>query len=192
MYVEGSWWYNEATNDFNAYSSFEGAGQRERRIGLMPMPKYDSSMLGESTYVKSWITNVMINKEADSKPYSDAVDLFFRYCHTDKALSAFTRETHALRPFNYQLTAADEQVASYYGKELIRIHNTQKIVNPYSLNNVVKNNTSKINANYTNKYGNEPQNILYGKKANSIGIFNALSEYMKPSTWQDLYGAYYQ
>ena len=191
MFVDGSWWYNEATSDFNAYSSFEGAGQRERRIGLMPIPKYDNTRLGEATYLKTWITNVMINKEADSKPYSEAVDLFFRYCHTDKALSAFTRETHALRPFNYNLTAEDEQKASYFAKDLLRIHNTQKIVNPYSLNNVVKNNTSKINANYTNKYGNEPQKILFGKSADSIQLFKAFSEYLTASQWADLYGAYY-
>ena len=190
MFVDGSWWYNEATSFFDMYSSIEGAGMKERRIGLMPMPKADESMLGESTYVKTWITNVFITKNTPDNVLS-AAETFFRYIHTDRALSSFTRDANGVRPFNYEQTESDKINTSYFAKDLLRIHNTQKIVNTYSLNNVVKNNTGTINANYTCKYGNEPQMILFKKQATPAEIFNAFSEYLTESQWNSLYGNYF-
>ena len=191
MIADGSWWYNEATSFFNMYSSIEGAGMKERKIGLMPMPKASSDRLGESTYVKCWLTNVFISKYTPDN-LLEAAELFFRYIHTDKALSSFTRDANGVRPFTYQQVGDDASNTSYYAKDLLRIHNTQKIVNTYSLNNVVKNNTSAMNANYTSKYGNEPQNILYKKAATPAKIFNSFSEFLTASQWESLYGVYYK
>ncbi len=191
MIAEGSWWYNEATSYFNMYSSIEGAGMKERRIGLMPMPKASSDKLGESTYVKCWLTNVFISKKTPDS-LMDAAELFFRYIHTDKALSSFTRDANGVRPFIYEQLAEDVPNTSYYAKDLLRIHNTQKIVNTYSLNNIVKNNTTAYNASYVSKYGNEPQKILFKKAATPAQLFNSFSEYMTATQWESSYGAYYK
>lgn len=120
MLIDGTWWYAEADATFRQMASIPGASSTERNIGFMPMPKVDKEHLGKATYLNSWMTSINISAAID-KALIPCAKQFIRFMHTDVSLSEFTRITSGVRPFNYQLTKADEPLTSPYGKEVLRI-----------------------------------------------------------------------
>lgn len=203
MLTEGTWWYNENTPTFNQMASIPGAGKTERRIGVMPWPKASEDDLGEATYVNNWISEVVINANiADSK--LEAAKKFLQYTTTNKSLSEFTKISNMVRPYEYTLTEEDELETAYYGKQLMQIHNSSRVVNPWSTNRVVLNNLAAFQRSglcqtiYTNSAGGKVQSnnpiasfLLSSNPATPIQYFSGYSEYWSKENWENAYGNYF-
>ena len=197
MIAEGSWWYNEATPTFNALSSIPGAGQLERRIGFMPMPKPNETYLGEACYTNTWITDIVIRANIDESKIRAAKE-FIRYIHTDESLSLFTRYANGVRLFDYQLTAEDEPNTSYFAKLALEIYRTEQIVNPWSSNPLVYNNLSSFVGNFTSEVGTGNDTDLYtvvitglrGGTVTGRQYFEGLSNYMDEDMWNSTFRNY--
>lgn len=125
---EGTWWENEArviledTKKSYPESNF-GYGNRDYRYMLLPDFDGQSGIDGEGhgTVFPSWeegsivVQKINHNNPAEVKKLNTLLD-FIEYTLTDEALRMYTRETGAVRPFKYSLTAEDRQVMSKFGQ----------------------------------------------------------------------------
>ena len=199
MFVDGTWWYNEAGTVFNEMGSISGAGPTERRIGVMPLPKPDASYvekdLGEAVFASSWITEVVV-KSGIKESLLDCAETFFKYVHTDEALSQFARYGNGVRPFEYQLAEEDEDFTSYYAKNQLEILRTAKIVSPYSKSKIALNYASQIHVNYNSIVTNSKgQDQSYGFVVNAFkdgynakDFFNGLAKNTNSESWKSYVG----
>lgn len=193
MLIDGSWWYNEATSTWNSMASIPGAGKTERRIGVMPIPKPSSEYLGRACYANNWITDVVVNANIAQSKVKLAKD-FVRFIHTDESLSEFTKYANGVRPFDYDLTESDAENSSYYAKQLINLHKTADVVDPWSTHPIMINNMSQFvglgafNSIIGSKSYNIPTSaVRQGVSAKSY--FEGLSAYWTATRWQNSFGA---
>ena len=199
MFVDGTWWYNEAGTVFNEMGSVSGAGPTERKIGVMPLPKPDASYiengLGEAVFASSWITEVVV-KSSINNSILECAETFFKYVHTDEALSQFVRYGNGVRPFDYDLSEEDEDFTSYYAKNQLEILKTAKIVAPYSKSKIALNFASQIHVNYnsivTNSKGQD-QGYNFVVNAFKDGysaeeFFKGLAKNTNSETWKSYVG----
>lgn len=203
MLTEATWWYNENNTTFDQMASIPGAGKLQRRIGIMPYPKVDDTRLGEATYINNWISEVVVNKNIEQEKLL-ATKMFYRYMMTNKSLSEFTRYSNMTRPFAYELTNDDINNTSYYGKQLVTIRNSSKIVNPWSNNKVVINNVSAFqraglcqsiyvnNANQTVQSNNPVAEFLLNTNPATPKLyFEGYSRYWSKAQWELAYSDYF-
>ena len=196
MLMDGSWFYSEAESTFKALSSIPGGGKLDRKIGFMPFPKATVDDLGPTTYLNSWMTSVNIRSNiSESKiPMAKA---FIRFAHTNESLSAFTRITSGIRPYSYTLTESDAANSSYYANTLLEIHNTQKVLNPWSSNPLILSNLSQfmINTNTFNSTinGTGQSFVLSGLSdgVSASDYFFGISKYYDKSSWDLQFKNYY-
>lgn len=186
MLIDGTWWYNEATDIFTQMSSIPGAGQYERRIGLMPIPKPNESYIGQApALVSTWTTSVVVKKTID-KNIVDLARAFYRYMHTDKALSGFTVEANGIRPFDYTLEEGAEEKMSYYAKQQYDVYQNGNIVIPYSKNAIMRSYLNSIYGRlgtWQTVVGNNSYSFVtmaFGKENVSVEeYFFGLTNYLK-------------
>lgn len=202
MLIDGTWWYAEADATFRQMASIPGASSTERNIGFMPMPKVDKEHLGKATYLNSWMTSINISAAID-KALIPCAKQFIRFMHTDVSLSEFTRITSGVRPFNYQLTKADEPLTSPYGKEVLRIHNMNTddnpvILNPWSRNSLILNNLADFMINdqiFNCKVGNDSYTIVADAMLNygvsGRAYYDGIANYYTQSFWNNSYSRYF-
>ncbi len=114
--VDGSWWNSESKEAFSNNSYLT------RKFGVMPIPRPDSTTVGQTnadgthlTQVDCYDSNVYI-KANIAPERKEVAKLFVSYASSDAALNTFTKHTQAFRAMDYDLT--DETYASmtYYGK----------------------------------------------------------------------------
>lgn len=186
MLIDGTWWYNEATDIFKQMASIPGAGQYERRIGIMPTPKVDESRVGqESTLVSTWTTSVVVRKNINEN-IADLARAFYRYIHTDKALSGFAVEANGIRPFDYTLPEDAEEKMSYFTKQQYDFYNNGKVVIPYSKNTIMRSYLNSIYGRlgtWQTVVGDNSYSLVttaFGKENVSVeDYFFGLAEYLK-------------
>ena len=193
MYIDGTWWYNEAKNQgiFDMFSNRPGAGIDERRIGFLPLPKPDGTAAKDFTFYNAYLTECFIVSKIDPAKI-DAATAFLRYCHTDEALSEFTRITYTPRAFDYALTEADEDASNYYTKSLMEVKANSEIVLPYSKNSTFLNNTTtfwRYEYIWQSEIGgaeyNYPSTAMRENNVTAEEYFNGLSAYWTESNWKN-------
>lgn len=148
MIIDGTWWYNEATTVFDSMSGRPGLGQKERRIGIMPMPKATPDKVGEdATWMNTYTTSVVVNSTIPEE-LMDLAREFFRFIHTDKALSSYVADANGIRPFDYELTGVADKDISLFGRSQYDVYKNAKVVNPYDTNYVMQNYLNSIHLNF--------------------------------------------
>lgn len=199
--IDGSWWYSEAKSTFSQMSNIPGASATERKIGFMPFPKVNESALGETTWFNNWMTSINIRSNLEPEKQKVAKQ-FIRFMHTDESLSEFTKITSGVRPFSYNLTEKDEPQTSYYGKQLLQIHNENTaenptIVSPWSMNKLIVSNLSNfmINDQVFHSLTNGSSytlvaNALIDYKVSAKQYFDGLSSYWNEERWNEAYKTY--
>lgn len=163
MLVDGTWWYNEATEIFNMMSGTPGAGQYERRLGLMSLPKATTDEVGVTgtTMLNAWTTAVVVRGNVAESKLRMIRD-FFRYVHTDKCLSSFVKDAHGIRPFDYELTGVSETDMSYYARQQYNLYKNANVLNPYDSNHIIRNYLNSIHHNFrSNISGQEYDYVTY-------------------------------
>ena len=189
MIAEGSWWYNEATPTFNELSS-SGYGEKDRRIGFMPMPKPDASECGNAVYTNTWNTGIVIRSNLKAAKVKVAKQ-FLRYIHTDEALSTFVVNANCIRPYDFEMKDADKSNSSYFVKNLSDIYKNADIVNPWSKNTLVLAQGSYfLYDTWNTSSGNVVVDVLRSK-LNGKQYFDALSQYMNETMWNQMFGKYF-
>ena len=136
MLLDGSYWYNEATEGDNYFQMLEDqkylvAGQGEERdVRVMPLPVNTTETVEEGegkpqTWAEMNYGMFVLNKNLEQNPgLMQAAKDFLTFLYTDSELSKYTASTSILRSMNYDLLPEDESNISSFGKNLIDAINT--------------------------------------------------------------------
>lgn len=198
MYVDGTWWFNEAERAFQDLESSPTGNKQARKVAIMPLPKATADNLGSYTYMNSYLTECVIKSNIASSKV-DLAKAFLRFVHTDESLSEFTVTTNVTRPFEYELTESDEANMTYYLKSIWEVHQNSDIVVPYSANNLYLSNVNnflRADGFYASRVGNT--NYLYYLEAfraqSSISAqdyFNGCATRWSKEAWDNAYSRFY-
>ena len=175
MLTEGAWWENEAELS-NAFSGNEK--RADRRFAFMPVPKADASRAGEQTMISLNSSYAFINKDSQNM---EVAKEFMRFLHSDAEMSKFTATTSITRSLSYSILDADRASATNFGKSLIDMRNSAKVVYPYSSVKLVLDNAdafSEVKWLSTTRVGSSeytsPMNAFMEGKATAKSYFDGL------------------
>ena len=186
MYVDGTWWYNEAKGARENYVE-EWSGDPNHRYGVMSIPKVSADYASSMTLYDSGISAIFVNaKIADYK--KEIAKDFVQFCLTNQSLSEFTRITSTTCPYTYTLTAEDEAQLSPLGEQLYQIHLNSTYFMPMKQNSIFLSDTSLARSTGFWNIGNSntPTNSFLDKidgngGLDSKGYFNGLGSYYQTS-----------
>ena len=190
MLIDGSWFYNESSDVFEQMSSIAGANKKDRKIGVMAMPKATSAQVGDPTTVmQSWISSVFVRSNIDESKL-DLARAFFRFAHTDENLSTYVEDCHNVRPYSFELTGVETKDLSMYGKAQYDLYQTAGVVNCYANNSVCKQFLSVIHGNVnsivTINGRNESFNLItqaFNQGVSAEDYFKGMAKYMTADAW---------
>ena len=186
MITDGTWWYNEASETFAAMSGTVGASKKDRKIGIMPIPKVSEAQIGEQgTVMQSWVSSVVVRSNiAESK--KELVRAFYRFIHTDENLSTYMVDACGIRPYEFELTGVSEKDMPMYTREQYTMFKNTKAVRPYANNPICKQYLSEIHNNYTTLIGNAQYTLVtkaFNEGVSPEAYFNGMAEYMNATAW---------
>ena len=146
MLIDGSWWLNEAKSSFAAAAQKFGAeaGVKDRKFGLMPLPKATKEKIGEDYSVMEVNSSICFVRGNVDKKKDALIKEFIQFCHTDESLREFTSITYTTKPFEYTMTTDELNAMPYWGREMYRIHNEASYVSSYSTSGIYKKNASNF------------------------------------------------
>lgn len=134
MFIDGTWWYNEASSIFADMSdTYPNSGANDRRIGVMPAPKPAADANSKNTLLIQNDTLVFVNKAIDANKIELAKD-FIRFATTDVSMREFTMTTNMMRAYQYELTDEDLANLSYFGRSYYEYLKSANLVYPRANN----------------------------------------------------------
>ena len=144
MLIDGSWWLNEAKSSFTAAASRFGAeaGLKDRRFGLMPLPKATADKVGEKYNVMEVNSSVCLVRGNVNKKKDALIKEFIQFCHTEESLRRFTSITYTTKPFSYKMSEDELKDMPYWGREMYKLHNENAYISSYSTSAIYKKNAS--------------------------------------------------
>lgn len=150
MLIDGSWWLNESKSSFSAAEQRFGAeaGLKDRKFGLMPLPKATESKVGEGYSVMEVNSSICFVRGNVDKKKDALIKEFIQFCHTDESLREFTSITYTTKPFAYTMSEAEVNEMPYWGREMYRLHNEAAYVSSYSTSSIYKKNADKFTQIY--------------------------------------------
>lgn len=121
MLIEGGYWYNEAKVTMEAMADEYGDEWhwKNRRIGVMPIPKADDGSSAEGRTLTSGATSMVFISSYTKK--ADLAKKFFKFIHTEESLREFTATTLGHRPFNYSLSQSELAELPYYVSQVDQV-----------------------------------------------------------------------
>ena len=189
MLVEGVWWENEASTTFTEIENIRGEKKSDRHFGFLPMPKAPGKEAGDQTMFSSNSSFGFINKNCSNMELAKE---FMRFLNSDAEMSKFSAKTSIPRSLNYTVSETDKATATSFGKSLIAMRESGKVVYPYSsLNLVIKNAASfteerwLLTSSVSGKTLNNPFNAFKDNTASAEEYFNGMYAYHS-SMWSTL------
>ena len=162
MHIDGSYWYNEATEGDNYFEDWEklnnltGFEVRDVRYMALPVNVSESVEEGEGKPQALLEMNYgmfVINSNIQNNAgLLRAAKEFLAFLYTDAELSAYTASTSILRSMNYSLLSKDTSNISIYGEKLIASISSgrSKVVYFSAENEIFKANTASFEQSWTN------------------------------------------
>ncbi|MBQ3572112.1 MAG: hypothetical protein IJA15_04730 [Clostridia bacterium] len=202
MHLDGSYWYNEATEGDNYFEQWAQAnsltGFESRDVRVMPLPVNiaESVQVGEGkpqTLLEMNYGMFVINGNLKNNPgLLRAAKEFLAFLYTDAELSAYTANTSILRSMDYSLSSNDVSRISKYGKLLIDSvsKGESKVVYFAAENATFKANTASFEQSWTNavfSVSGIPSlyQALYEYNKTLTECFNA--QQISESIWKGMY-----
>ncbi len=134
MFVDGSWWYNEASSIFaDMADTYPNSSATDRRIGVMPYPKPTADSVGSHSLIILNDTMVFINASIPDEKLELAKD-FIRFATTDESMRRFTTITNQLRSYKYELTDEDKDKLTFFGKSYVEYLQSAEWIYPRANN----------------------------------------------------------
>ena len=133
MHIDGSYWYNEATDancfeDWKILNDLTGFEERDVRVMSLPINISESVQAGEGKVQALLDMNygifVINSNIKDNEGLLRAAKEFLAFLYTDAELSAYTASTSILRSMDYPLSSKDADRISIYGEKLLSAVNS--------------------------------------------------------------------
>ena len=152
MHIDGSYWYNEATdaNCFEDWKILNGSltGFEERDVRIMSLPVNISEPVaageGEAQALLDMNYGIFVinSNIKDNEGLLRAAKEFLAFLYTDAELSAYTASTSILRSMDYSLSSKDADRISIYGEKLLSAVSSGRSKIVYFASNSAKFNSS--------------------------------------------------
>lgn len=193
MLIDGTWWYSEAKDTFNAMSGYGDASQQNRRIGIMSLPQPEAGQEKDTTLMNTWTTSVVVrgNINENVKPLARA---FYRYMHTDACLSSYIKEAFGIRPFNHDLVNLGIDDLPTFTAQQYNLYQNYKTVNPYSTAPIMRNFLTTINGDYSSLIGNSQYTLIIDAFRDGVSAedyFLGMQKYMTETSWHTKFNTGY-
>lgn len=203
MMIEGTYWYNEATEALKRSANTYKEQAEGRRFGWMPLPVQYSGSVTEGNGRKNTVLETLnsfafINaRYKDDEVICNLAKKFLQFCYTDESLIDFSVTTGLPKGVNY--TIPEEKMAeidNYFQRDLLDTKMNSDVVYPYSANPIFIN----AQGNFMFQQGSEFWAAeINGEKfsnyyaANKVGITAKdyfLSAAIDQAKWEELYGEF--
>ena len=203
MMIEGTYWYNEASEALKRSVNTYKAQAENRKFGWMPLPvQYKGSVTegnGRKNTVLETLNSVaFINaKYKDDAVILDLAKKFLQFCYTDESLVEFSVTTGLPKAVNY--TIPEDKLAlidNYFQKDVLDTKMNSDVVYPYSNNPIFVNDQNAFMFNqgsplWEGTYNGRTSTNYY--TAYQAGI--SAKEYFEASAtkqdeWNSTYGKY--
>ena len=179
--VEGVWWENEASATFTEIENIRGEKKSDRNFGFLPIPKAPGKEAGDQTMFSSNSSFGFINKNCSNMELAKE---FMRFLNSDAEMSKFSAKTSIPRSLNYTVSEGDKATATSFGKSLIAMRESSKVVYPYSSLPLVINNSASfteerwfLTSEVSGKTLNNPFNAFKDGTATAEQYFNGMYSY---------------
>lgn len=146
MMIEGTYWYNEATEALKRSVNTYKEQAQGRRFGWMPLPIQYSGTVTEGNGRKNTVLETLsavafINAKYKNDPVTmDVAKKFLQFCYTDESLVEFSVTTGLPKSVNY--TIPEDKLAlidNYFQKDVLQTKMDSDVVYPYSANPIFVN-----------------------------------------------------
>ena len=195
MLADGIWWQSEASDTFDTVVSGYGeqASQSNRRFGFMPYPKATEDKIGEGiTLYDGLLATCFINANVNEVT-KDLAFKFIRFAHTDNSLKEFNKITNTPKSFDYEMTAADLNELTSFGKSVYEIKENATVVYAYSADSFGR----KLTITLLDGYFTTIQGLPYADLAKTFKehpdytskmYFDGIAEFYSEEKWNATYG----
>ena len=171
--LDGIWWEEEATADFEYAAAKFGSqySKANRNIGLMPLPKADESKIGEGVTVMDLNKTTIFISSKIAKKKVELAKMFLAYSCSDEALRDFTTTTYCPKALTYDM-GDDYDNLNSYGKNIWNVYKDASYMLHYSGNVIYRNALADVNiyASNTTDYSQHLINFLCPALAGSTKI----------------------
>jgi ABC-type glycerol-3-phosphate transport system substrate-binding protein len=199
--TEGTYWQAEAAGIFKSITKKYGEeySAESRRFGVLPMPHYDVSGIGEkNTILNSPIT--CFARKGITGGALEATKKFMMFINTDDMLYRFMKTTSYSRAINFDITP--EQLADLppFARSIYELKNNSDVIysistNPFWMANsdgafkyALRNNGWCY---YSSAANQAPiDNFFYNESLTPEVFFNGMYD-VKQKQWQGLYDRYF-
>lgn len=140
MFMEGSWWENEARDVFDEMAKTEESwGHGKRNFKILPIPNFEGTALpidekgGTKISTQSDNRQVMVMNDAggsgvyvsNQAPHKELAMEFVKYMHSREMLALMTQMSSCIRPFEYSFTDAEYAACTKYTQSIIDMMNDE-------------------------------------------------------------------
>lgn len=203
MMIEGSYWYNEATEALKRSVNTYKEQAENRRFGWMPLPVQYAGTVTEGngkipTVLETLNSVAFINaKFKDDPAIMDLAKKFLQFCYTDESLVEFSVTTGLPKCVNY--TIPEDKLAlvdNYFQRDILDIKMNSDVVYPYSDNPIYVNDQNQFMFNQGSPLwgatynGRTSTNYYTAYKAGISAQDYFFASAMDQETWNSRYAKY--
>ncbi len=186
--MDGNWWNNEGKDYFKNNSYYDV------NFGVIPVPKVDSTHIGEAqTKIDGYISKMFIKSSIKESKIEVAKE-FLSYINSDEALCVFSEFTQSVRNMKYDIDEGTLSRMTEYGRQIYRTFNSDKF-------NVIawdpRSSEAQKNSAYLDQktygwssksYGaDNPGDVLYKKNVSAEAYFTDIVNKWTSQQWAITY-----
>lgn len=188
MFMEGSWWENEARDVFDDMELTEeswGHGKRDFRV--LPMPNFEGTTLKDGL-VSTQKDNRQVLVTTDSSgsavlvsnqaPEKELALEFVKFIHSREMLVLMTQMSSTIRPFEYDFEEDELAGCTKYTQSLVRMmkdENTDVVWGRALRNSIVDNNRQL----FSDRWFSEEVFTTYYNGGNPLTVYDATKTYFE-------------
>lgn len=179
MYMESSWWENEARAFFDAMKkAYPQYSWGQRNLKMMPVPNFvgvegvpDTTQEKQTLLLNGGDSLIVMNKNVDTNGKREMAETFLQYLHARTSLATHTTTNGVIRPYDYELTEAEVEKLTPYSQNVWNYYQQGKAgiydmtcavdISPFwSLNSNANFLLFMFTCNYNKKTSSVPFNII--------------------------------
>ncbi len=188
MLVEGSWWQGEASATFTDMAARYGEqwSVKNRNFGYMPLPKMSEAQVGNKQNTTQIIEFTCFISNSVNEELIPVYKLFMKEMFSREGLYEFTSVTGQMRPYSIDLTQAEQDALTGFGRSNYNLHTYTNIRFKPSYNPVFIQGaglfTATANFHWQSNLGSVPTEMI--RDGNSPAkIFEEINKYWTQEKW---------
>ena len=194
MLIDGNWWQSEARGVFNELAAIHGeeASMKNRKFGLMPLPKVSSQHTNDGVFTILQSTgDIAFIRKGIAEFKINLAKSFLQFCYTEESLREFTVITNMCRPVSYEMGERFDELSTW-GKTMVDIHKYAETAYRDSDSLIMQNYPTDLwysprlwMSTVGGKTYTYPTFAMINDGVSARNYFNGLSAYWTPTVWSN-------